>query len=304
MKYKWILLIAGLILLLGACGPSDKEDLTYKYEHPETEQVFNIVHVNTLYDEYIEKGKDDENGRLELYKETIIEPVYEACFKDAEFIHIVEPILGTAPKNFLELEKMTTEMEERKDELNEIIQESLLKSVELLPSEGDVTVCLFPSSDLSIPMYTAGAGKIIIPYNRHVTDDFLKTAIAHEYHHSVWAEKHIKNMTTVLDNMVFEGKAVMFEKLVYPEIDSMHIDEEYNKTYWDLVRPDLDRVDFTRSFEVILGGEDLPRNYGYSEGYKMVKAYLDENPDLTPAQWTAASTEEIIEKGEYFKNYE
>ncbi len=39
--------------------------------------------------------------------------------------------------------------------------------------------------------------------------------------------------------------------------------------------------------EIILGGNGLPNRYGYSEGYKMVKSYLDLHPNVTPEEWTA-----------------
>lgn len=301
---RWLGLVIGAIVLAGCAQNEEQDHLIYSFNHPETEQKLNVVHVHTLYDQYIEQAKDEESGRLELYKETIIEPVYEACFEGGEFIHMAKPILGTAPKNFMELEKMTTEMAERQDELNALVQEAFTKSVDLLPSESDISVCLFPSSDMSLAMFAAGAGKVIIPYNRHYTDEFLKVGVAHEYHHSVWAEKHASNSVTVLDNLVFEGKAVMFEKLVYPEHEVREIYEDYDQELWQQIKPDLHKFSLKRSMEIMSGGGELPRYYGYSEGYKMVRAYLDANPELTPAEWTAVSSEEIVEKGQYFKHYE
>jgi uncharacterized protein YjaZ len=109
---------------------------------------------------------------------------------------------------------------------------------------------------------------------------------------------------SVLDNLIFEGKAVMFEKLVYPEIIFTPVDLTYNKSYWSKVEPDLDKNDLNRSLEIIMGGKELPMFYGYSEGYKMVKSYLELNPNLTPEKWTRESPKDIFEKGNYLKNYE
>ncbi len=47
----------------------------------------------------------------------------------------------------------------------------------------------------------------------------------------------------------------------------------------------------------------FPNRYGYSEGYKMVKSYLDLHPNVTPEEWTALSAKEIFEKGNYLENY-
>ena len=299
----WVSLIIG-IFVLAACTQNEEENnLIYTYNFSETGQKINIVHAHTLYEQYIEKAKDDESGRLALYKETVIEPVYEACFEDAEFIHMAKPILNTAPKHFMELEKMTSEMAERQDELNAFIQEALKKSMALLPSESDISVCLFPSSDMSLSMFAAGAGKIIIPYNRHYTDEYIKVGVAHEYHHSTWAEQHLSDWMTVLDNLIFEGKAVMFEKLVYPAHEIREIYEDYNQELWEQIEPDLNKVSLERSMEILYGGGEFPYLYGYSEGYKMIRAFLEANPSLTPAEWTAVSSEEVIEKGKYFEYY-
>ncbi|MGE6515958.1 DUF2268 domain-containing putative Zn-dependent protease [Lysinibacillus sphaericus] len=67
--------------------------------------------------------------------------------------------------------------------------------------------------------------------------------------------------------------------------------------------PDLNKYDLNRTLEILHGGKGLPKAYGYSEGYKMIKSYLDLNPDNTPEYWTALSSQDIIEKGKYFEHY-
>ncbi|MGE7674386.1 DUF2268 domain-containing putative Zn-dependent protease [Lysinibacillus sp. NPDC094403] len=59
----------------------------------------------------------------------------------------------------------------------------------------------------------------------------------------------------------------------------------------------------SRTYEIIMGGNGLPSLYGYGVGYKLVKSYLDLNPTLTPEEWTALSSKEFFEKGNYLENY-
>lgn len=122
-----------------------------------------------------------------------------------------------------------------------------------------------------------GVGKIIIPYSLGNSDEYLKGTIAHEYHHSVWAEKYANKVDTfsILDNIVFEGKAVKFQKSVYPDIDMISVDLTYDKELWSQIEPDLNKSNLKRSLEIVHGGKELPYTYGYSEGYKMIKSYLD-----------------------------
>lgn len=289
---------------------TDYKEIVFSFEHPQTRQKYKIIHVNQLFYPYIEKVKDNPNlstsETLELYNKEIIQPIYQDCFENGEFLHMAETLLNTVPKGLTEIEVVSEEMETRKAEINQLIKESLLKSADLLPSQGDVAVCVIPSStDMKFSVTTVGAGKIIIPYNLNYTDDFIKEAVAHEYHHSVWAEKYFSksHWFSVLDNLVFEGKAVMFEKSVYPDLDLIPMDLTYNKELWSQIEPDLNKYDLKRSLEILHGGKGLPNYYGYSEGYKMIKSYLDWNPDKTPEEWTALSSKEIFEKGKYLENY-
>ena len=283
----------------------DYEDITYTFEDPKTKQMFKIVHANQLFERYIEKTKKDpSNATLELYQEEVIQPVYKDCFEDGEFVYMAEELLNSAPDSLAELELINEKLETRKTEVNELIQESLLKSAALLASPKDTKVCVFPSSRANMPMLTVGAGKIIIPYTGYYKDDTIKVGVAHEYHHSVWTQKYLSNHSgSVLDNLVFEGRAVMFEKTVYPNLESTPVDLDYDKELWSKIEPDLYKQDLNRSLEIIIGGKDLPPLYGYSEGYKMIKSYLELNPDQTPEEWTALTSQDIFEKGKYLENY-
>ncbi|KMY30280.1 Zn-dependent protease [Lysinibacillus xylanilyticus] len=318
-----VLVLISALLTLTSCTQTEKgenqlhekeqiidyKEIVFSFEHPQTKQKYKIIHVNQLFYSYIEKVKDNPNlsssETLELYNKEIIQPIYQDCFENGEYPLMAETLLNTVPKGLTEIEVVSKKMETRKAEINQLINESLLKSADLLPSQSDVAVCVFPSSTNNRTPFTVGAGKIILPLNLNVLDDSIKVTVAHEYHHSVWAEKHFSNndWASVLDNIVFEGKAVMFEKSVYPDYGYTPIDMTYNKALWSKVEPDLNKYDNNRTSEILYGGKGLPKGYGYSEGYKMINSYLDLNPDKTPEEWTALSAKEIFEKGNYLENY-
>lgn len=298
MRVFYRIILSGVLLIvLSACDKSD-----YTVENPDKEQMFHIINTAFLFEKYIEKGAE---ANFEMYNNEVIQPIYDDCFKDGEFLYMADEILHTAPTNLSNLKNNTELMKVRQQELNQLIEEALLKSAKLLPSDKDVTVCLVPATSSGIRLFTTGAGKIIIPYNEFIDDAFLKVSIAHEYHHSTWAEHNVHNETfTILDNLVFEGKAVMFEQLVYPEISTIPIDPTYNKDNWSKIEKDLNSIDFNRSLAIINGGNDLPALYGYSEGFKIVQAYLKQYPEKTPEEWTALSPTEIFRKGNYTEHYE
>ncbi|WP_445480690.1 DUF2268 domain-containing putative Zn-dependent protease [Lysinibacillus irui] len=48
----------------------------------------------------------------------------------------------------------------------------------------------------------------------------------------------------------------------------------------------MDKNNLNRALEIIKGGNSLPHSYGYSEGYKIVKSYLDLHPNVLIEEWT------------------
>src|SRR5690606_15271266 len=100
---------------------------------------------------------------------------------------------------------------------NEVFEESLVKSSDILSSDKKTTVCIFPyNGGFPSDMITIGSGKIIVSYSKF--DNSYRPNMAHEYHHSVWFRKHYTENynLTGLDHLILEGRAVMFETLVYP----------------------------------------------------------------------------------------
>lgn len=284
----------------------EAEDLIHSFQHPESGQSYQIIDAYKLYGNYI-NALDKNTGKSEkdLYQQEVIDPVYQQCFADGEFSHMSEGITGQVPHSLDRVMNLNERIEN--SQYIESIKEALFKSSDLLPADKETNVCIFPNiSKTNSGAVTVGSGKINILYSQNYTEDFLKTVTAHEYHHSVWTEKYLRsgNQQTVLDNLIFEGKAVMFEKVVYPDIQGTRINEEYNKKYWTQIEGDLYSNDFNRSMEILFGGNGLPQSYGYSEGYKMVKSYIDYHPESEPMDWTGLSGKEIFEEGRYRENYQ
>ncbi|WP_078382384.1 DUF2268 domain-containing putative Zn-dependent protease [Sutcliffiella halmapala] len=312
MQLKGFIFFFIIILALTGCSKGEsvgsesiEDGLSVTFENPDNEQKFEIIHAYQLFNPFYEESKNiPKDEHLDLYKSSIIDPVYDKCFKDGEYEFLAESILNEEPKNRIAIQDVIKKI--NFTSTNDAIKDALIKSSNLLPSEKETTVCVFPTNDNSTLMFTAGSGKIIVLYNRNYSSDIIKAGIAHEYHHSVWTEKHHTNDSfTVLDNLVFEGKAVMFEKTVFPSINITQIDETFRPDQWAKIEGDLSNTDDTRALLILRGSkEGFPKQYGYSEGYKMVQAYLDVNPDATVEEWTGKSADEIFEEGNYQANYQ
>jgi hypothetical protein len=316
---KILLFMIGVIFLAGCSEeiPEQKqikedrqdkvkvEELIHSFKHPETEQSYKIIDAYKLFYNYIIAIEEDpESEESALYKQEIIDPLYQECFAGGEFPQMAETITEQVPYSLEKIEILNEKIES--SEYLDSIKEALIKSSELLPSDKETNVCIFPHlNKRSAGAVTVGAERINVLYSPLFTQDYLKTAIAHEYHHSFWAEHFFNDeRASVLDNLVFEGKAVMFEKIVYPDLEGTHVNDEYNKDYWTQIQNDLNEYDYTRSSEILFGGNGLPQLYGYMEGYKMVKSFLDLHPDSKPIEWTGLSGKEIFEEGKYTEHYQ
>ncbi len=285
---------------------SENEPSSYSYSfiNPNTGQEFTILHAYLLYENYFEAIKNNpKDSPYDLYQQVIIDPIYDACFKNAEYEKLSIYEWTPEESNLSSLKKQIVSI--NTDHINKLYEESLVKSSDILPTDKKTTVCVFPKNEKSpSDMVTAGAGKIFVYFNG--ITHYTKSGMSHEYHHSVWTEKHYKDnyFMTVLDGLIMEGEAVMFETIVYPDLNSTTfvLDERFNKDYWSTIETYLESG---HSNEFIIGGaKGLPINYGYSEGYKMIRSYINLHPDMSVEEWTSKSPKVIFEEGNYLANYE
>lgn len=283
---------------------NEQLSVSYSFKNPNTGQEFNIIHAYMLYDNYFDKVNDNpDESSYELYQQAVIEPLNDACFKGAEYYKYSVFEWTPAESDFNRIKNQIKYIDQ--DRLNNLMEESLIKSSGVLSTDKLTTVCVFPTHARTLSdMATFGSGKIVVFFNRF--DKYFKSGISHEYHHSVWTEKHYTEdyFMTVLDNIIMEGSAVMFETFVYPETNSTDyvVDESFNKEHWSKIETYL-KSGGTNEF-IVGGSKGLPDYYGYSEGYKMMKSYLNLHPDATIEEWTSKSPREIFEEGEYMANYE
>ncbi len=279
----------------GGVEADAEEAVGLEYTFENDGQEFEIIHVYQLFEAFYAEGLKGEEA-TEMYTSSILDEVADRCYKDGEFEQMADYVLAP-PKNRIAVQDNLKRMNTAK--INAAIKDALTKSSNELPIEGSkTTVCVFPTDNNAAQSYvTAGVGQIVVLYNRNSTDNLLKAGVANKYHHSYWIDNHYNGETfTVLDNLVIEGKGTMFQKLVYPNINAAPVDEAYNKDLWSRIEGDLEKEDDKKTQEIFKGGRNgLPSQYGYSESYKMVKSYVDANEGASIEDWTAATSEEILE---------
>lgn len=143
---------------------------------------------------------------------------------------------------------------------------------------------------------TAGSGRIMLKVS--VDADWarmLPYALAHELHHSYWASHDFDPAKpfSLLDYMVFEGRADYFAHLLYPDTfapwDEALTDSQF-AALWPRLRGDADSTDFAMMRAVMFGDprQQIPQWAGYSVGYRLVAQRMQLKPAMDIATMTAA----------------
>lgn len=289
-----------LLFILSGCSDKDREKLKvdhFEINHNGQSQSFNVILMDNLVREYVVASKDAKPEFLKkLYEEKVFDPISNYCLQDGEYVFLLGDIRNKVPEDLDSLEKVL-EDKNKLNEVREIIKSALINSSSILKGP-NTNVCVLPSSSDREVAFTVGTGKIIILYNPKLYRSMNELAgtVAHEYHHSVWTKEFFNRHTPfkLIDHMIFEGKALYFQELVYP--GSTYI-PDYSNKHMEL-RNEVNETLHTMNGEyirrVMFGDSKFPYAFGYSEGYQLVANYLKQHPELDVMGWTQLDSKEFI----------
>jgi hypothetical protein len=148
---------------------------------------------------------------------------------------------------------------------------------------------------------TAGHGRIILRIHPDAAwQSVLPYALAHEMHHSYWAEHHYDPAKpfTLADYMVFEGRADYFAGTLFnhpaPWTTALS-DDDYAATWRELSKT-LGATDGARLRAAMFGSPQagIPMWAGYSIGHDLVAKRMSHAPALDLKAMTAAPASEFM----------
>src|SRR5699024_1816382 len=138
---------------------------------------------------------------------------------------------------------------------------------------------------------------IIIQIDPSFSESLLEYAVAHEYSHTVALEDDSQFAETVLDNILLEGKADVFGKMMYPKAEVPWIEplsEEETENIVNKVEEDLYDADLYMDLQN--GTSEYPEWSNYRLRYAIMESYLKTEKNVTPIEWTKLSGEEVIQE--------
>ena len=283
-------------------------ETTYLFTYKGKE--FKII---SFFDEMLDYAKTiSENPELDkkaVYTEHVLEPFLEKS-------SINEISLGDTLRPSWEieqLEKKTNELLEKQVQINNWIEDAILKSAELLPG-GDTNIYIFPVNPEEWHLINTGGGisgltfsesDFLLMIDPSVLEESVNYTVAHEYHHTVnFLHDGIPFDSNILDFILTEGKADAFASIVYPETkviwkEPLSNDEEINVL--EELKAHGESMDFIIYDKLVYGNsrKNIPKFSNYKIGYQITESYIEKNPNTSIIDWTKMDSDEIIRRSKY-----
>lgn len=142
--------------------------------------------------------------------------------------------------------------------------------------------------------------------------EIIFSVFAHEYHHNIWTYNKCilnneceVNELTLLDILIMEGEAILFEKSLFPDLvkplKREPFDIKTEKKLWEKIKLVLLNKEGNIIYQYLKGdgSKDFPYAMGYQFGEKMVKSYMNKNPSMSFLELFNITTKEIFESNEF-----
>lgn len=279
-------------------------------------QTFSVVPVYEDMLAYINAAREAEDPDLEALLEShVLAPNWETCAGN-EYRPPPGSIFDKPIQDLDALEEIIHQLQ--KSDIEKVVKAALQKSAQKLEGP-DTTVCIIAADPTNwfiqdrmhgVNGWTFGAGKIILQVNPAPGwQKWVPYIIAHEYHHSAWTDRYyqLDDQETLIENLVFEGKADSFAHIIYPTmkvpwVSALSAEEE--QVQWEKIQDKSETTSTLVKTRFMVGGDqNTPTWTGYTIGYHIVQSYLDAHPQADIETWTELSPQVLLEQSEYQGGY-
>ncbi len=252
---------------------------------------------------FIEDTNKESSKQEAFYYHYIFKVLIENFLEECPFSKEAEYFLYHNDVTIDEFSRIAHLISEGK--IDDDITSAINKCKKLITS-GEVQILILPLvskhfdqgiREYGVVGYAPGKGKIIIladPSSENFKEK-LTYAIAHEYYHNIWFKGYTGNKFTLLDYLIFEGKADTFARILYPDFlppwlgssDSRRMMQLLNKIKGKLKSRNQDLLR-----NVMFGSDEYPISGGYALGYYILKTFIEGH---SIKEWTSKSPEHILD---------
>ncbi|GAA0365926.1 DUF2268 domain-containing protein [Bacillus horti] len=295
----------------GNIGYRSEESGAEPYSFVHNDQEFHIIPMYDQFLEYITHAREDEGNinRDRLYRETVLKPFRLSAWGSENRIVEGDQIAFKRSNNLEELEKFIHLLYENHEQYIEIIMESLMASSDILPGP-ETRIFLVPynpdeyRAEHGVRGYAYKDGVIVIIIEPKSSVEYiLPYVVAHEYHHVILREDYRLNRRAydLLEDVVTEGKADTFAKMIYPDVDPPWIETlAEEERVWSMMKRVME-PDSILSIDFSVGDSTrrVPVWSNYRIGYQIMQDFIKHNPEITVQEWTTMWGTEILEKSRF-----
>jgi uncharacterized protein YjaZ len=272
-------------------------------------QQIQLVRTDSLFDWYLKKQNISDYTAAS--NEFLYGPIQKEILDNAEAPFMFETIRapyqqGTHLEKEIALLKST--------DLTGLVKEALDKITSSLPGP-DTKIIIMPANPMAHDLFekynicmnaiTVGSGKIIIQIDPTFPQwkQTLPYVIAHEYHHSTWISRNWKNADfSVLEYLIFEGRADAFATSLYPNVLSpwtTMITKEEENIFWNKIKDEIFQRGHERINKVMFGDHGISFGSGYTIGFNIVQSFKRTHPDVTDKSMIDMSPDDIFKQCKY-----
>lgn len=300
-----------LFVFLFACGQQTSQT---KESAKEKTPFHRVIYLDKYYTEFLTAIKADFSNRDKIYTEKIKDPLMKDYFSNSVYSDLVienfsYPIADTAG-----LTKFIYDLHANRTEIEAIISSAFILCNKHLQNDSVVFYIAPSTADLKeitnkmggVTGLTAGGKQIelTIDFNVSSWKEALKHTVAHEFNHAYWTNENLSPTykLTLLEYLVFEGKADAFAHLLYPEIKApwtCSLSDKEKANLWNKIKPNLQSDDPTLLGAVMFGSKDYPVWGGYTLGYDIIQTAFKKHPEIIKTNWTNLNADKFLELSNY-----
>ncbi len=206
-----------------------------------------------------------------------------------------------------DLKRLTKRLMHEEKENMKAVHEALRKSADHLPGK-DKIILMLPLSEehryaakatSGLIGFTMSDGSMVIMLGEEYTHEILEYVVAHEYNHSVVNEHPEIRQPSSIDYLIFEGKAEVFAKELYPKAPPI----ETEKMAFNDKKKILEQVkNNSLSYEELSTGseaKDVPRLTVYSLGMELMSDFRQKKSEQTLQEFSLTPVSDVIHEGKF-----
>lgn len=107
---------------------------------------------------------------------------------------------------------------------------------------------------------------------------------------------------TPLEYIILEGKADLFANEIFPESNNPFwamLDSENEKRIWNLIKPKMNQRNTDFNDKIFYGSKEFPYGSVYALGFRILKLFKENNPNIDDAELMDMSPAEILYLSKY-----